>query len=171
MDFIELAKARYSVRSFKQDEIEEEKLQVIIEAGRVAPTARNFQPQKVYVVRSKEYKGKLAEVCRFTFDAPVIIVIGYDKERDWKNRLMPPYSSGETDAAIVCTHMMLAATDMGIGSCWVGYFNADDIAKALELPENIQVTAMLPIGYPAEDSAPIDMHYAVRELEDTVSFI
>ena len=84
---------------------------------------------------------------------------------------MPPYSSGETDAAIVCTHMMLAAADMGLGSCWVGYFNADDIAKALELPENIQVTAMLPIGYPAEDSAPIDMHYAVRELEDTVSFL
>lgn len=171
MDFIELAKARYSVRSFKQDKIEEEKLQLIIEAGRVAPTARNFQPQKVYVVSSEEYREKLAEVCRFTFGAPVIIVIGYDRERDWKNRLMPPYSSGETDAAIVCTHMMLAAADIGIGSCWVGYFNADDIAKALELPENIQVTAMLPIGYPAEDSAPIDMHYAVRDLEDTVSFI
>ena len=171
MDFVELAKARYSVRSFKQNEIEEEKLMAVIEAGRVAPTARNFQPQKVYVVRSKEYREKLAGVCRFTFGAPVIIVVGYDRERDWKNRLMPPYSSGETDAAIVCTHMMLAAADMGIGSCWVGYFNADDIAKALELPENIQVTAMLPIGYPAEDSAPIDMHYAVRELEDTVSFI
>ncbi len=171
MDFVELAKARYSVRSFKQNEIEEEKLMAVIEAGRVAPTARNFQPQKVYVVRSKEYREKLAGVCRFTFGAPVIIVVGYDRERDWKNRLMPPYSSGETDAAIVCTHMMLAAADMGIGSCWVGYFNADDIAKALELPENIQVTAMLPIGYPAEDSAPIDMHYAVRELEDTVSFL
>ena len=171
MDFIELAKARHSVRSFKQDEIEEDKLSAIIEAGRVAPTARNFQPQKVYVVRSEEYREKLAGVCRFTFGAPVILVVGYDKDRAWKNRLMPPYSSGETDAAIVTTHMMLAAADMGIGSCWVGYFNADDIAKTLELPENIQITAMLPMGYPADDSAPIDMHYAVREVEDTVTFI
>ena len=171
MDFIELAKARYSVRSFKQNEIEEDKLSAIIEAGRVAPTARNFQPQKVYVVKSAEYREKLAGVCRFTFGAPVIIVVGYDKERDWKNRLMPSYSSGETDAAIVTTHMMLAAADLGIGSCWVGYFNADDIAKALELPENIQVTAMLPMGYPADDATPIDLHYAVRDIEDTVKFI
>lgn len=171
MDFIELAKARYSVRSFKKDDIAEDKLNTIIEAGRVAPTARNFQPQKVYVVKSGEYKKRLAGVCRFTFDAPVILVIGYDKERDWKNRLMPPYSSGETDAAIVTTHMMLAAADMGIGSCWVGYFNADDIRKALDIPENIQITAMLPMGYPADDSAPIDMHYAVRDIEDTVTFI
>ena len=171
MNFYELAKSRYSVRKFKADNIEDEKLKLILEAGRVAPTACNLQPQKIYVVKNEEIRKKLATVCRYTFGAPVILVIGYDKERDWKNRLMPGYHSGQTDDSIVCTHMMLAAADMGIGSCWVGYFNADDIAKALELPENIQVTAMLPIGYPAEDSAPIDMHYAVRELEDTVSFI
>ena len=171
MTFLELVRARYSVRSFKNDEIEADKLNQIIEAGRVAPTARNFQPQKIYVVKSEEYRQKLAKVCRFTFDAPVILVIGYDKERDWKNRLMPPYSSGETDAAIVCTHMMLAAWDIGIGSCWVGYFNADDISKALELPDNIQVTALLPIGYPSDDAKPIDMHSIYRDVEDTTTII
>ena len=102
MSFLEFAKERFSVRSYKTDDIENEKLNYILEEGRVAPTARNFQPQRIYVVKSAECRAKLAQVCRFTFGAPVILVVGYDKERDWKNKLMPPYSSGETDAAIVC---------------------------------------------------------------------
>jgi nitroreductase len=169
MTFLELAKERYSVRSFKKDAIEEKKLSAILEAGRVAPTARNFQPQKIYVVKSEENRQKLASVCRFTFDAPVILVIAYDTERDWKNKLMPGYSSGETDATIVGTHMMLAAWEQGIGSCWVGYFNADDVRNALALPDHIRVTALMPIGYPADDAAPLDLHSLYREFDDTVT--
>lgn len=169
MNFLELVKDRYSVRSFKNEPIEKEKLDAIIEAGRVAPTACNNQPQKIYVVKSEDKLGKLSEVCRCTFGAPTILVIGYDKERDWKNRLMPGYGSGETDAAIVCTHMMLAAWELGIGSCWVGYFNADDVARALELPENVVVTAMLPMGYPADNAAPLALHSTFRDAEDTVT--
>lgn len=171
MSFLDLAKERYSVRSFRKDMIEEDQLQAILEAGRVAPTACNKQPQKVFVVKSEEARAKLASVCRFTFDAPVILVVGYDRERDWKNRLMPPYTSGETDAAIVCTHMMLAAWDEGIGSCWVGYFNADEVACALGLPEQIRVTAMLPMGYAADDATPMDLHSIYREYEDTIEVI
>ena len=171
MKFIDLVKDRYSVRSFKKDPIEKEKLHAIIEAGRVAPTACNNQPQKIYIVKSEEKLRALSGVCRFTFGAPTILVIGYDKERDWKNRLMPGYGSGETDAAIVCTHMMLAAWEMGIGSCWVGYFNADEVARALELPENIVVTAMLPIGYPADDAVPLALHNSFRDRDDTVAEI
>jgi nitroreductase len=110
-------------------------------------------------------------VCRFTFGAPTILVVAYDKERDWKNRLMPGYGSGETDAAIVCTHMMLAAWEQGIGSCWVGYFNAEDVSRTLGLPENIVVTAMLPIGYPAENAEPLALHSSFRDRDDTVSEI
>ena len=168
MNFYELARSRYSVRKFKSDAIEEEKLNRILEAGRVAPTACNNQPQKVYIVKKETFRGKLAEVCRYTFDAPVILVIGYDKERDWKNRLMPGYHSGETDASIVCTHMMLEAWEQGIGSCWVGYFNADAVARALDLPENICVTAMLPLGYPADDAEPLALHDSFREWDDTI---
>ena len=171
MKFLELARERYSVRSFKKDPIEREKLEAIIEAGRVAPTACNNQPQKIYVVKSEDKLQALSEVCRFTFGAPTILVIGYDKERDWKNRLMPGYGSGETDAAIVCTHMMLAAWEQGIGSCWVGYFNAADVSRVLELPENIVVTAMLPIGYAAEGAEPLALHNSFRDRDDTVSEI
>jgi len=169
MKFLELAKARYSVRKFKNDMIEDAKLEAILEAGRVAPTACNNQPQKIYVVKSEENRKKLAEVCRFTFNAPVILVIAYDKDRDWKNRRMPGYSSGETDAAIVCTHMMLEAWEQGIGSCWVGAFSADAVEEALSLPENIRVTAMLPLGYAADDAEPAAFHSTYRDMDDMVT--
>ena len=171
MTFLELAQARYSVRNFKNERVEDEKLQAILAAGHVAPTACNLQPQKIYVVKSEAMRKRLAEVCHYTFDAPVILVIGYDKERDWKNRRMPGYSSGETDAAIVCTHMMLEAWEQGIGSCWVGAFSADAVEEALSLPENICVTAMLPLGYAADDAVPAEYHSTYRELDDVVSFL
>ena len=171
MTFQELAHARYSVRSFQNSPIEEEKMNLILEAGRIAPTACNNQPQKVYVAKSAEDRQKLATVCRCTYDAPVILVVCYDRNRDWKNKLQPGYESGETDAAIVCTHMMLQAFELGIGSCWVGYFNAKEVREALGLPENLTVSALLPIGYPTDDAAPIAMHTQYRDFADTIEEI
>lgn len=171
MNFLELAKARYSVRSFKKDEIEDSKLNAILEAGRVAPSACNKQPQKILVVKSEEARAKLASVCRFTFDAPIVLVVCYDKERAWQNDLMPGYQSGETDAAIVCTHMMLEAWEQGIASCWVGWFNADEIAKTLALPENLCVCSLLPIGYATDDALPTKLHTKIREFDDTITFM
>ena len=171
MTFQELAHARYSVRSFQDRPIAEEHLNLILEAGRVAPTACNFQPQKIYVAKSPEAREKLASVCRCTFGAPVILVVCYDRERDWKNKLMPGYESGETDAAIVCTHMMLQAFELGIGSCWVGYFNPKTVAETLGLPGNITVSALLPMGYPAEDAKPLPLHSQFRDLADMVEEI
>ena len=171
MTFQELARARYSVRSFQDKPISEEHLNQILEAGRVAPTACNNQPQKIYVAKSAEARQKLAAVCRCTFDAPVIAVVCYDRTRDWKNPLMPGYESGETDAAIVCTHMMLQAWELGVGSCWVGFFNGQDIAQALNLPENVTVSALLPMGYPSEKAAPVPFHSQFREFEDTIEVI
>ena len=171
MNFLELAKERFSVRSFKKDAIEAEKLNMILEAGRVAPTACNKQPQKIYVIQSEEMRAKLATVCKFTFDAPVVLAICYDKDKAWKNDLTPGYCSGETDAAIVCTHMMFEAWEQGIGSCWVGYFNADDVSRVLELPENICVTAMLPIGYAADDAQPAELHNTYRDWDDTITLL
>ena len=169
MNFLELAKARYSVRSFKKDPIEAEKLAQIIEAGHVAPTACNFQPQKIFVVKSEDARNKLASVCRCTFGAPVILVVCYDKDLSWKNKRMPGYQSGETDASIVCTHMMLEAWELGIGSCWVGMFGSEEVKAALALPENLTVSALLPIGYPADDVQPLDLHTKYRNLDEIVT--
>ena len=171
MTFFELAKNRYSVRSFQATPIEDEKLNQILEAGRIAPTACNNQPQKIYVAKSKESREKLAAVCPCTFDAPVILVVCYDHTRNWKSKLMPGYESGETDAAIVCTHMMLQAADLGIGSCWVGYFNAQAVSDALGLPEQVTVSALLPIGYAAENAKPAPLHTQYRSFADTITEI
>lgn len=168
MTFLELAKARYSVRSYKNTPIEEAKLDAILTAGKLAPTAANSQPQRIYVIRSAEAKEKLAAVCRFTYAAPILLLVCYDESRDWKNSLMPGYQSGETDAAIVCTHMMLEAWEQGIGSCWVGYFNADEVAKALGLPQGVRPSALLPIGYPADDAKPSAMHDKCRSDEEMI---
>ncbi|MBE6038813.1 MAG: nitroreductase [Anaerofustis stercorihominis] len=171
MKFLELAKDRYSVRKFDTRPVEDEKIASILEAAKVAPTAANRQPQKIYVLKSEESRKKLAEVCTCTFDAPVIFVIAYDKDAAWQNRLMPGYCSGETDASIVCTHMMLQAWDEGIGSCWVGWFSSDQVKEALGLGENIVVSAILPVGYPAEDAAPGPMHLSYKDDEDMVEFM
>ena len=171
MTFQELAHARFSVRSFRDEPIGDNEMNLILEAGRVAPTACNFQPQKIYVAKSEDARKKLAGVCRCTFDAPVILVVCYDRTRDWKNKLMPGYESGETDAAIVCTHMMLQAFELGIGSCWVGYFNAQAVADALGLPENVTVSALLPMGYPAENAQPLPLHSQIRDFADTIEEI
>lgn len=171
MTFLELAKMRYSVRSFKNTPIEEEKLKLILEAGRIAPTACNNQPQKIYVVKSEKARKKLANARCRTFQAPVVLVVCYDRTRDWKNDLMPGYESGETDAAIVCTQMMLQAAELGVGSCWVGHFNAQEISEALELPENITVSALLPLGYAADLAHPAAFHTQYRDYEDTITEI
>lgn len=169
MNFLELSRDRYSVRKYKSDPIPDEVMDKIIEAGMLAPTACNNQPQKIYIARSKQALEKLKECTPYTFDAPVVMVIGYDKTRSWQNKRMPGYESGETDAAIVTTHLMLAAWEQGIGSCWVGVFNSDEVSQALGLPENIRVTALMPMGYADMEAGP--RHSQYREREDIVTDI
>lgn len=171
MNYFDLIRSRFSVRDFKDTPIAEEHLSAILEAGRVAPSACNKQPQRVYVIQSEEKRQALATVCRFTFGAPVVLAIGYDTAREWKNRLMDGHGSGECDASIVTTQMMLAAWELGVGSCWVGYFNSDKVAEALSLPEGVHVVALLPLGYPKEDAKPLDLHYEYRPYEETIEII
>lgn len=158
MTFSELAKERYSVRKFNEKPIEDEKLAMILEAGKVAPTARNNQPQRVYVIRSEEGLAKIRSCTRCAFNAPVVLMITYDKDTMWVNPFKETVNSGEVDASIVTTHMMLQAWELGIGSCWVGYFPPDQVHETFKLPENETVVALLPIGYPAEDAVPSDRH-------------
>ena len=168
MNFLELAKERYAVRAFKDTPVEEEKIALILEAAKLAPTACNYQPQKIYVVKSEEKRNALAALTPCTFNAPVVFVVGYDSERSAKGMIYDGHDFGDTDAAIVCTHMMLEAHDLGLGSCWVGYFNETQVKAALEIPENIRVRDLLPVGYPAENAAPAPLHSKYREMDDMV---
>lgn len=156
--FFDLAKNRYSVRDFEAREIEQEKIDRIIEAARIAPTACNRSPQRIFIVKSSEKKEALAKVCPCTFNAPVIFVVGYDRTLAAKGKINVEETYGETDAAIVCTHMMFEAEDLGLGSCWVGWFASQKVSEALGLPEEVQVCDLLPVGYRSAECVPHEDH-------------
>ncbi len=151
MGFMDLCKNRYSVRKFDDRPVEEEKLSKILEAGRIAPTARNLQPQRIYVIKSPEARAKLSAVTKMTYEAPLSILVCYDRNESWKNAFGEDYNSGEMDASIVGTQMMYMATDLGLGTLWARGFNSKDIHDAFNLPENIVVAFFLDVGYPAKD--------------------
>lgn len=167
MDFLELAKERYSCRSFDKREVEKEKIELILEAARVAPTAVNYQPQRILVLTEKEKLAKLSECTRYGWNAPVIMIICYDKNISWK-RKFDGRDEGEIDASIVTTHMMLQAQDLGLGTTWIGYFDPDKVREVYEIPENLEIVAILPIGYPSEEAKPSSMHYQRNSLEQMV---
>ena len=162
-DFFELAEGRYSVRRFAADAVEPEKLARVLEAGRVAPTAHNEQPQRIKTITDAGELAKVDECTTCRYGAPTVLLVCYDKTVCWK-RPFDAALSGEVDAAIVTTHMMLAAHELGLGTCWVMYFDPEKTSELFSLPENIVPAAMLPIGYPVENSAPSHMHGKRSEL-------
>lgn len=167
MDFLELATSRYSVRDFSQKPVEDWKVEKILQAAKVAPTAVNYQPQKLYVVKSPEAMAKLAAI-RPLFGAPMAVIICYDDTLSWKNSRDGGHDSGDVDAAIVCTHMMLQAWELGIGSCWIGAFSPAAVAEAFGIPGNEHPVAILPLGYPADGCQPSDRHLSYRSDDETV---
>lgn len=172
MRFLELAKSRYSVRKFADKPIEQEKLDIILEAGNVAPTGCNYQPQRIYVVQSEKNIAKLNELSKCIFGAKTVLLFTYDSNEDWKNPLESGVHSGVQDVSIVASHIMLAAWDLGIGTCWVNYFANTKLEKELRLPENERAVLLMPIGYPAEDSLPIEkLHSVYKNIDETVRFI
>ena len=167
MELFELAKARYSVRKFADKPVEEEKLQKVLAAGALAPTAKNQQPQKIYVLESAEAIEKIRGITRCAFDAPVVLLVCGDKEKAWTN----PFNdrnSAEMDCSIVTTQMMLQAQELGLGTCWVCWFDTALTKQTFGIPENEEVFALLPLGYPAESSHPSAMHDSRKPLDETV---
>lgn len=168
MKFIDLAKERYSVRKFSDRPVEKELLDKVLEAGRVSPTAVNRQPQRIIVLNEDESLSKIKKCTKYHFDAPVVMIVCYDSEESWKN----PFSGddgGVLDATIVVTHMMLQATELGLGTTFVAYFDPKDVIKEFDLPENLVPVALLPLGHPADDAEPSKSHGSRKAMEETVS--
>ncbi|MBR1759235.1 MAG: nitroreductase family protein [Lachnospiraceae bacterium] len=169
MNFLELAADRFSVRSFSNRPIEKEKIDKILKAAQLAPTAVNFQPQMIYVLKSDEAMKKINRLCRCIYGAPMVFLICSDERKTWKSRTERGYSSGEMDCSIVCTHMMLEAWEEGIGSVWVRLFDVEAVAKAFDLPHYIKPICLLPVGYAAQDCVPYaPWHDVYRPTEDFV---
>ena len=171
MEFIELAKKRFSVRKYSDKPVEREKLDLVIEAGRVAPTAKNLQPQRIYVVESAEGLAKIDALTPCRFGAGIVFIFTKNTDEEWTNPLEAGVRAGVEDVSIVATHMMLEAEDLGLGTCWVNYFPNSELEKAFGLPKNERSVLLMPLGYPAPDAAPGPNHAASKKADEFVKFI
>ena len=170
MDFLSLAAERYSVRSFDGRPVADDAVAKILAAARLAPTAKNNQPERIYLLRSDEALTALAECTRSTYGTRTAFLVGYDETESWK-RDTDGVDSGYVDAAIVATHMMLEAASIGVGSTWVMWFDAAKAKELLHLPESVVPVAILVMGYPDGTAAsmPSPRHTLRKELSLTVT--
>ncbi len=172
MDFWELAKNRYSERYFDSRPVEQDKLDKILEAGRAAPTACNYQPQRFYLIRSEKGLAALKSVTRFHFNAPLMILVCYDRREAWTNpadRYYSTYCSGEQDAAIAAASMMFEAEDLGVHTIWIRGFDSKTAAEAFGLPDFMIPVMMLGLGYPNERAKANAWHYKRKPIEEYVT--
>lgn len=148
-NFMELAKKRCSVRGYIDKEVEEEKIKYILECALLAPSACNNQPIFFIVIREKDTIKRLEEVYNRTWflEAPVIIAVCCDRRSSWHRSDGKDY--GDIDVAIAFDHLTLAATEVGLGTCWVGAFNPTAAKRILMLPDHVDPIAFTPVGYPA----------------------
>lgn len=169
MDFLELAKKRCSVRSFTEQKVEAEKLAQILEAGRVAPTGANRQPQRVLVIQSEEGLQKLGKAAKI-FGAPVALLVCADRSEAW----VRPYDNkniSDIDASIITDHMMLEATQLGLGSVWICHFKPDVVRSEFKLPDHLEPVNLLVMGYAKGPVASPDRHSETRKpISETVFY-
>ena len=170
MDFTKVIRERYSCKKFDGRQIQKEQLDAILEAGRLAPTARNLQEQKIYVVQSDAGLAKIDRVTPCRYGAPTVLIVAFDKE----NIFVYPggkRDSGIEDATIVATHMLLAAKAAGVESCWINFFDPKAVAEEFALPENEEVLMLLDLGHAAEGTGPLAPHSQRKELSQTVRYL
>lgn len=150
MDLSELIANRFSVRKYKSENIEYEKLLKVLEAARMAPSAVNYQPLHLIVVEAKEKLEKIYTVYKRAWiqEAPLIIVACADHSLSWK-RSSDGKDSADIDVAIAIDHMTLMATELGLGTCWVCNFDISECSRILNLPSAVEPIALIPLGYPA----------------------
>jgi nitroreductase len=167
--FLELAHDRYSVRKISSRPVEEEKIEKIIEAGIVAPTATNAQPIRIFVLKSQEAKELLMKATSFPFvkSAPVNIVVGSCEGEAWV-RPFDGKNYADVDASIVATHIMMEIHDLGLGSTWCGFFDPEKMKEEFPEMKGCELIALFPVGYPEEDSVPARKHTEYRDREELV---
>ena len=171
MEFTNVIKNRYSCKKYDSTkQVSEEKLNAILEAGRVAPTAKNLQEQHIYVVESEDGLAKIDACTPCRYGAPTVLVVAFDKNNvftypDNKRQ------SGIEDAAIVATHLMLGAANEGVDSCWLNFVQIDELHAALGLPENEEILMLLDLGYAAEGSKPLANHFSRKPLSETITYL
>lgn len=170
MEFKDVIRNRYSCKKYGAHGVEREKLEAILEAGRLAPTAKNLQEQHIYVAQSPDALAKIDTVTPCRYGAPTVLIVAFDKN----NVFTYPggrRDSGIEDASIVASHMILAAENEGVDSCWVNFFDPEKLAVVLGLPKNEEVLMMMDLGYAADGAGPLPNHNNRKSLSETVSYL
>jgi nitroreductase len=167
MDFLELARRRYSALCYESTPIEPEQLKLILHAGQLAPTACNFQPQRILLLTQPEQLERVRQVTNSKLPFGAAMLVCYDRESCWY-RKADGKSSGEIDASIVTTRMMLEATQLGLGSIWVMSWDASEMKAAFAIPEQYEPVALLILGHLSKDATVHDAHFQRKALEETV---
>lgn len=166
--FLELAKKRYSVRNYLETPVEQEKLDYILECGRVAPSAANNQPWHIIVVTDPSLRKRLASTYNRSWflQAPVVLVICGDHPAAWKRADGKDHT--DVDVSIIVDHMTLAAAELDLGTCWICNFDAGLCTEILQLPAGIEPIAYLPVGYPGKEPDDRTRHLARKGLDEIV---
>ena len=167
MDFEEIIRNRTAVRKFSNKKIEAEKLAKILEAGRLAPTAKNIQPIKIYVVSSLEGLEKIDKSSRCRYNANTVLIICGNKDAAYHKG---DYSTYEMDSCIVATHMMLEATNIGIDNIWIESFDEETLRKEFTIPSEYIPVCLLPLGYRADDCPANPLHSVRKSIEEIVEY-
>ena len=168
MNFEDVIKNRTAVRKFKEDKISEEILNNILELGRLAPTAKNNQPQKIYVVETKEGLEKIDKASPCRYNAQTVLLICSDKNIAWNKE---NYSTYEMDASIVATHLMLAATNYGVDNIWIEMFDKQILKQEFNLEKGVEPVCLIPLGYKAHDYTGNPLHNKRKELKEFVKHV
>ena len=171
MDFNEVLNKRYSVRLYSNDPVEDEKLDEVIAAGMMAPTAKNTQSQRIYVLKSAEAIEKIRSVCKSAYNAPIVLCFTAAREDVFRNPFEDDFNSGHQDCSIVATYMMLKAAELGLGTVWVNHFPRKEVRELFSIPENEEIVLLMPLGYPDENSVPSPRHSESKKAEEVVKVL
>lgn len=170
MDFLELASDRYSVRSFSDRPVEQEKVDKILKAAQVSPTACNKMPIRIYVLQSQEALKKLQK-CKFShFGETLAFIVCAQTDKCWQ-REFDGKKSSDVDASIVTTQMMLEAHSLGLGSTWIMHFIPEAVIEEFNIPENEEPVSILVLGYAKEGTVPSSQHYQNKSIEELVKVL
>ena len=165
--FMKILASRYSCHSFNKYPVSESKLKMILEAGRLAPSAMNLQPTRIWVVKSEDALARLRSV-HPCYGAPVVLIVGCRNEEAWI-RESDGINAAKTDAAIVLAHLMLTATDAGLANMWIWDFNPSKIREVLPETREHGIYGLLAIGHPASgEGNPTELHSVRKSLEEMV---
>lgn len=168
MDYDDLIRTRYSVRKYSDRAVEQDKLNKILEAGRIAPTAGNRQSQRIVVIQSKNALAKMYQCTPCHFNAPLLLLVCYDKSVENNNHYGDQRTYGQVDASIVLTYMMLEAHNLGLGTVWVGLFNPELMREYFDIPAYYEILGLMPIGYSTPNVEPSQMHGERFPIEHSV---